>query len=272
MMPEATVEITTRIGCPINCLKYCPQELIVSRYGGGSRVLSFEQFAQMISTVPKEVPIVFAGFVEPFANSSCAAMILHAHAAGHKIQVYSTLVGLSADDADLLFDTVTFQKFALHLPDAEKNANIPVTPEYLAVLGKVLSKVRNLSFMNMGHGFVSNGCEHMARGTVAYRKTGRLYCELLYYPNFQVLPNGETFFCCMTRGITERVGNLAVEPYQMLINRFPKQSYRLQTDSSSICHVCNNSYPHWIRRLETIKKNLLGTKKLSEILGGKVRV
>ena len=64
-MKKSSFEITTQIGCSVQCLKYCPQELITSRYKG-KRHLSLEVFKQFISTVRSSVRITFAGFVEPF--------------------------------------------------------------------------------------------------------------------------------------------------------------------------------------------------------------
>jgi hypothetical protein len=64
-MNKSSFEITTQNGCSVQCLKYCPQELITSRYKG-KRHLSLEVFKQFISTVPSSVQITFAGFVELF--------------------------------------------------------------------------------------------------------------------------------------------------------------------------------------------------------------
>jgi len=64
-MDKSSFEITSQIGCSVQCLKYCPQELIIFRYKG-QRHLSLDVFKQFISTVPSSVQITFAGFVEPF--------------------------------------------------------------------------------------------------------------------------------------------------------------------------------------------------------------
>jgi len=64
-MKKSSFEITTQIGCSVQCLKYCAEELNTSRYKG-ERHLSLEVFKQFISTVRSSVRITFAGFVEPF--------------------------------------------------------------------------------------------------------------------------------------------------------------------------------------------------------------
>ena len=41
MIPQSYFEITTQMGCKVNCLKYCPQEKILAQYKG-NRVMTFE--------------------------------------------------------------------------------------------------------------------------------------------------------------------------------------------------------------------------------------
>ena len=166
----SSFEITTQIGCPVRCTKYCPQELIISQYIG-ERHLTLETFKRFISTVPMEVNIHFAGFCEPFVNQECTDMILWAHGQGHKVVVASTLVGLTPDDANRIV-RIPFDRFILHLPDAYKNAHIQTTPEYLTTLGIILSNVVNISYMNMGADFVSNNRENVARGTAEEKHRG----------------------------------------------------------------------------------------------------
>jgi radical SAM protein with 4Fe4S-binding SPASM domain len=239
------LEITTRIGCKVNCIKYCPQELIVANHKTDCN-LTFGTFRHLLSTVPSSVTIQFAGFCEPFLNPDCSDMILWAYAKGHPVQIYSTLVGLTIEDADRILD-IPFEHFELHLPDAEGNATIPITKEYLEVLGMVLSRVHNLSFMNMGGEFTSSGVERLARGTSTIQKYGRVTCRDLRTPNYTMMPNGEVYFCCATRGVAEKVGSLYENTYQELVDKFPQQSRRLQKDERSLCHRCASSEP-WLKR------------------------
>ena len=37
------IEVTTSIGCPVNCFPYCPQEQLLKRYKG-SRSFSMDDF------------------------------------------------------------------------------------------------------------------------------------------------------------------------------------------------------------------------------------
>jgi hypothetical protein len=263
MIPTSSFEITTQIGCSVQCKKYCPQELIVSRYKG-ERHLSLETFKKFISTVPTDVNIHFAGFCEPFLNPECPDMILWAHEKGHKIVIASTLVGLKSGDADRIMG-IPFDRFILHLPDIYGNARIPITPEYLDVLGKILSNVSNISYMNMGADFVSNNRENVARGCATKRHTGRISCHLLNRAstNYQIVPNGDVFLCCMTATLSGRIGSIYKNTYEELKDpkQFSEMVLKLETDPESICHMCSWSYPRWHNGIKKVVFRLLGDKK-----------
>jgi hypothetical protein len=150
---QEQLEITTRIGCSVNCTKYCPQEVLVSKYTG-SRVMTLEQFKILTGSVPANVMISFAGFCEPFLNTDTTDMILHAHGNGHKVQLFTTLVGFTERDLERLKD-VPFDSVILHLPDAKGYAHIPITKEYKALLPRVLTTF-NCDVMTMGGSFCTN--------------------------------------------------------------------------------------------------------------------
>lgn len=267
MIPPSYLEITTQIGCSVACLKHCPQELIVKNYRG-NKVMSLEQFKGFIRTVPEDIPIFFSGLSEPFQNQDAVDMITWAHhVAGHEVSVFSTLTGLTPHDAQRLC-RIPISKFVLHLPDAYGNAKIKITPDYLESLGKILTGIEHIEFMSMGWNFVSNRCEDMARGKITERKQGRRLCNFLESPAYQLLPNGDVFFCCMVRGLTERVGSLHESTYPDLASRHPDISYRLQTDPNSICHICSVSEKYWLRRLIEKKNQILDNKTIMQLLAG----
>jgi hypothetical protein len=219
-------------------------------------------FVYYLHTVPKTTTVRFTGVSEPFLNPECPDMILWAHEHNYKIVLYTTLVGLTPENADHILH-IPFDKLVLHLPDALGNAKIPVTKDYLETLGKILTGVKNIEFMNMGPSFRTNNNENMARGITRKRKTGRVGCDYLDEPAYQVLPNGEVFFCCMTRGVSGYVGSLKENTYWELANpeAFGKISYRMQTDPDSLCHQCDFSYPAWIGCLKRGKSRLFGDEK-----------
>jgi radical SAM protein with 4Fe4S-binding SPASM domain len=261
-------EITTQIGCSVNCTKYCPQEIISTKYMG-ERILHLDIFKQLTSTIPLNVLIVFSGVSEPFQNQECADMILHAHNKGHKIRIFTTLTGLKLYDA-IRLRVVPFERFTLHLPDAEGNAKIPLTQTYYETLGEILTHTNNISFMNMGNSFISFGHENVFRGNPPKLKSYHPHCSCLETPNFIMQPNGDVYFCCQTKGLVEKVGSLYENTYRELIdpNKFKRQSKRMQKDPSSICRVCYFSQPYWLYKLKDIKQKVFGEKLMFDILSG----
>ncbi|MFA5247910.1 MAG: SPASM domain-containing protein [Patescibacteria group bacterium] len=192
-------------------------------------------------------------------------MIMWAHHKGHPISIFSTLTGLTPTNACRLID-IPIDKFVLHLPDAYGNAKIPQTQDYFEARSIIEMNVKHLEYMNMGWGFISNKCEDMARGRAELKK-GRRLCNFLESPAYQLLPNGNVFFCCMVRGLTEKVGSLYENTYLELAARHGKISDRLQKDQNSICHYCNVSEKYWLRRAIQKKNELLKGKTIMQVLG-----
>lgn len=261
------IEFTTQIGCVVACLKYCPQELIVSQYKG-ERVLSFEMFKHLMATVPKEVEVFFSGRSEPFQNQEAIDMIEWAHQRGHKIVIFTTLTGLTPDHARRLVK-IPLSKLVLHLPDAYRNAKIPNhTAQYQEARAIVEDGVERIEFMNMGGLFISHKCEGMARGDTPVRKTGRRACFFLEKPGYQVQPNGEVSFCCMVRGLCGIVGNLNDNTYSELAQRHHEMSLAMSTDPDSICHRCQVGEKYWFWWLMKVKEQLLNGRTIKQILAG----
>lgn len=254
-------EITTLIGCPVHCRKYCPQELITTRYEG-PRLLSCSEFERLTATIPPDVHMTFAGFSEPFVNQETIKMIESAYRKGHKIRIYSTLVGMTPDVA-MRIGNINIEQFVLHLPDALGNARIPMDDTYFSCLKLLLENVPNIEFMSMNGKFISNRCEVMAREPSSLKKKrGRLMCDFHEVPCYQMLPNGNVYFCCMTRGLTECVGNLNNVSYQDLMNEFATQSHRMQTSDSSLCRYCWQSIPYWKWAAIRLKDKVFGERRL----------
>lgn len=240
------------VGCRVNCIRYCPQEVIAAKYRG-ERVLSLGKFKEYITTIPKEIPIIFSGVADPFMNPECTDMILHAHRKGHRVLVFSTLTGMSINDAQRLA-AVPVERFVLHLPDAEGNAHINVNRDYLTVLGYILTHIHNLEFMNMGAKFVSNKNEERIRGLPQEQKRGPVMCWRLNEPNYFMMPNGDVFLCCMTRGLEEKIGSITEYTYPELAAKFKQKSLEMRTDPTSICHSCTGSLPWYIWQAIKLKR------------------
>jgi radical SAM protein with 4Fe4S-binding SPASM domain len=254
-MPTA-LEFTMQIGCRVNCKKYCPQELIVGNYSG-TKNLTLENFKKMLRTVPPTLTINFSGFCEPFLNPETPLMMMYAHNRGHPIDVYTTLVGLEIGDALMIAD-IPFNYFKLHLPDSYGNANIPTDVEYFSVLDIILHRVANIAFMSMNGLFQSNCAEERVRGNAVVVKPGKVTCDRLDEPNFVVQPNGEVYFCCMTRGLSNRIGNLLDETYMDIERRHPSFAREMRNSPDSICHRCSWSYPKWLDYARASTKKCAG--------------
>jgi hypothetical protein len=210
------LEITTKIGCPVNCLKYCPQEVTTSRYSG-KRTLPLDDWEIMLNHLPKKLPLFFSGFCEPFANNKVVDLIDMAHKAGHPIGIYTTLYQASRIDVEKLVK-YPFLNFCLHLPDGNA-MKIPLSQEYKDNVFTVLCNVRNVYFCIMNDLFKSLNRENVTRGVSIKRKHFR-FCYKLDHPQFNLLPNGDVSLCCMDFGLSHILGNLLTENYVDIKRRF----------------------------------------------------
>ena len=262
-MSKDYLEVTTIIGCPVNCIKYCPQELIVKKYAGVPR-LSVDDFKKYIDSVPQDRLIWFCGFSEPLMNPDTITMMEIATNAGHKINLSTTLSGISVEDAERMVK-LPFNLITLHLPDACGNAHIKMDERYFAVLKTVLLSIPNISFMSMNGTFETNHTEEIARGAAQQYHKGRISCKFLSAPNFQLMPNGDVYFCCMTRGLSGKIGSMKEKSYCDFVNMIPEISGRLAKNSDSVCHYCAWSTSYW--RMEVPMKILRLTAKLWKRLG-----
>jgi Iron-sulfur cluster-binding domain len=263
-----TLEFTTGIGCTVNCERYCSWKITAEHYDSNITLLSTEAFAKFLSTVPLDTLLIFAGVSEPFLNPACTDMILHAHRMGYRIRVFTTLTGLKREDAVRLV-IVPFESFILHMPDACGNANIAKTHEWHNVLDVITGNVKNLFFMSMNETFVSDCSEKIARGEQPILHTCSVTCQKLKVPEYIVLPNGNVYFCCMTKGITECIGNMHTDSYADLVARLPENAYRMQHDPTSICHRCTVAVPMWYDNFIELKEKVFGRKMITEMLQGK---
>lgn len=267
---EVSIEITTRIGCSVNC-RYCPQALLVQRYFANDSqrkaVLSLEDYRKVLGHLPSNAIITFSGFVEPFLNPECADMIVATAEHGNRLSLHTSLVGMHLTDFEKIRD-VPFEYIVLHLPDKKGYANIPVTKEYLDVLDRVLEARKpdgvhwELS-ANSQSDPVPEIIERIA-GRLYYTKIhlidragnlkdedvnekvnigGSIYCPKS--PELRrnvLLPDGDLVLCCMDFGLEHRLGNLIDESYDEI--RESKEILMIQkallTEGSHlICRHCS---------------------------------
>ena len=249
------LEITTRIGCPVNCLD-CPQALLQSRYTG-KRILSLEDFKTVIDKLPEGTRVDFSGMCEPFANPNCTEMILYAAGKGFPLALYTTLQGATMKDYERL-KGIPWEVVTIHLPDSEGRSHFNITDEYLEVLRawdchnysthgiidervRPLMKPRNLiTYMHDRAGNVE--CRpHIAIGEHRY-----LYCITSWrgMDHNVLLPDGTVLMCCMDYGMVGVFGNLLTQTYDEVIHSEAAEAMRRTLDEGeSICRHCANARP-----------------------------
>jgi sulfatase maturation enzyme AslB (radical SAM superfamily) len=234
---EPWLEITTISKCTIDC-KYCPQQTFQEHYQGNT-MLTLEDFKKALSKVPKNVAIHFSGFSEPFLNPQCLDMIEHAHRKGHKIVVYSTLIGLKTKNVEKLTDCNP--EMILHLPDKLGNAKIPVTETYKKTLDTVLKKINVTGYYIMDDNFISNERAGQCNDTPQRHVRGWFFCEKLLGSQFVMLPNCDVVLCCMDYGLKHTVGNLLMQSWQEIVNSKEYQKVRanrFKVDGDVLCRSC----------------------------------
>lgn len=211
------VIVTTAIGCPINCIEYCPQEVWKKIYKG-NRSLSLENFKVLLSQIPKNVAINFAGLSEPFTNPDCTNMIIYAHQQGYKIVLYSTFLGATLEDIDRI-KKIPFIRVMVHLPDGKQF--IAKNPKHWEVLMYAIQNIRTCEFITMNALFETCGYENYARGMRGKPRRVQ-YCQRLKIPQTMLLPNGDLLTCCQDCLFEGNLGNLFKENYNTLVAKITK--------------------------------------------------
>lgn len=267
------LEITAKIGCKIQC-KYCPQNVLYSSYFEGNpyrcKEMSMDDYKKCLCHMPKETVITFAGFVEPFLHPYGVEMIKYAYEEGHPVELYTTFVGLTKNQFDMI-KHIPFREVVLHTPDKKQYATIPVTEEY----SKILDEALDLKKAN-GNPFIdSANCQsepseeflRIARGRIGVEsalidragtlgdndlkhsnyKYGSLVCNRSCKQNHWVLlPDGTVVLCCMDFGLKHQLGNLIDSDYQEIINGNAYRTLRLQMSNpfkgvDILCRKCTSS-------------------------------
>lgn len=241
-----TIDITTVIGCKINC-KYCPQELLIKNYfkdnSQRDRVMSMETFAACLKHLPDKCNMMFCGMSEPFLNPFCADMIIEAQKAGIHVDLYTTLVGVSLEELKKVWD-LPLGFVNIHVPDVKGYASIPTSDEYFELFEKALNHKRmdGEMFVNMcnaqgePHPRVKDLCvQRYEIATALHDRAGNLEAdELLHRENLQgilscsqcgqvldhniLLPDGTLLLCCMDYGMKHVLGNLREQSYEEIRN------------------------------------------------------
>lgn len=263
MIDHGTLEITTTIGCRVNC-RFCPQGKLTRGYIGSSneQTMDLSTFIECIERLPPEVRIDFSGMAEPWLNEHCTDMLLYAARRGHLIAVYTTLVGMTASDFERIKE-VDFDYFVLHLPDSEGNTVIPITPDYLRLLERILNTDLHVQSERQisCHGTLRSDVAALLNDrfpvfstmidragnlneglSVPRRLTGPLMCSRATRLNNHnvLLPDGRVLLCCMDYGMKHVLGNLRECSYDELLHGAEANRVRAGMDDESQALLCRN--------------------------------
>lgn len=247
------LEITTHVGCPINCTD-CPQALLREKYKG-RKTMRFEDYKVAIDKLPRGCRVDFSGMCEPFVHPKCTDMILYAAEKGHPLALYTTLQGATVADWERL-NGVWFEVVTIHLPDKNGRSHFHITDEYLDVLSRwdchnysvhgaiddrvrPYMKPRNLiTFMHDRAGNVEDRPHKSIDEDTPIRcvMNGR---EL----NHNVLmPDGSVLMCCMDYGCTAMFGNLFTQSYEEVLGSDVANDMRKRLErGETICRKCTNA-------------------------------
>lgn len=264
---RSNLEITTKIGCSINC-KYCPQKVLNKAYferGNNDIYMSLDTFRRCLGKIPQDTIITFSGFCEPFLNSQCINMIDYAVEKGFEITLNTTLIGLDYDTANKL-TKYPIKHMILHTPDMLDCANIPISEEYKRILdmlldakmsdGRSLIKTANcqsaptkevLDIINGRVTFTSEKLQDIA-GNINDKEVfmdidlkGKIECAQSSNLNRNVLlPNGDVVLCCLDYGLKHILGNLLTESYEDIMNgsEISRVRNRMQNGEEVLCRHC----------------------------------
>lgn len=263
------LEITTRLGCSINC-RFCPQSTFITKYQEKKNVvneLSLDNFKNCIDKVPSNTIIEFAGFTEPFLNNDCIKMVEYANEAKHKLNMFTTLVGVNDEIVERIA-SIYFEEFVLHVPDEEGYSNITLDDNYLKKLDYFLNKKKP----NTNTPFVDYVCSQGRIPNIIYERlqnktrvyislhdragnleeenlykkrniTNRIKCELSHNLDHNVLlPDGRVVLCPSDYGMKHVLGNLIDNSYDEIINgtemKIIKKRMSEEKDDTILCRNC----------------------------------
>ncbi len=276
------IEITTAMGCRLNC-RFCPQKKLLEEYkkteNPNKTVMTLEDFKGILSQVYENGIITFSGMSETFENEEASLMIREAYERGFKLQLFTTLQGMSDKDFDIL-KGVKFQMIVLHIPDEEENSKFVIDEEYLEHLQRFISEYDILYYFCHGnvHPLVSNiinpktPIDSEIKNRAGNLKEeelqeyhwdkGRIVCTgTIFNTNGAasgwtplLLPNGTLLACCNDYGLELILGNLYNESWEKILNSEKFAWFEKAFDDDSIdilCRKCNRANC----RSEAVKRN-----------------
>lgn len=241
-----TIEITTKIGCRINC-KYCPQKKLLNKYYEKDKnrisMMTLEMFERCINHIPDEAIILFSGMVEPLHNPLCRDMMEMVLEKGHKVDLYSTFSEISFEETEKI-SRLPLGFVGLHVADKRKFAKIVADEAYYKKIEFLVNakKADGTPFVNVCNAqtdpddVVAAICDGKYEIlTTMLDRAGNLQDENLYSKRMLhgkiscslcgkklnhniLLPDGTLILCCMDYGMKHILGNLRDQNYEEIMN------------------------------------------------------
>lgn len=278
---HGSIEVTTNIGCKIQC-EACPQHLLIKTYKKkienisalnavkNAQMMRLDDFKKFLKSVPEKVRIDFSGYSEPFLNSDCIEMIKYANAKGHQISLFTTLVGLDQSGIDKL-NSISFHWICHHIPEKEKTTKVPHDEDHFNLFKYSLDKLNTKKITFSCHGTpLDNYCNEINKrglrlffgnllnragnisrvGTIdlqKYNKPGRKSCRACGNGLNQnvLLPDGKVTLCCQDYGMKHVVGHLGKSSYKEFLNSKElnniKERMKKGGDSELLCNTCERA-------------------------------
>ncbi len=245
-MKRGSIEITTFVGCSVNC-HYCPQDKFLKAYykndKNRTRQMSLETFERCLDFFPPDYDISFGGMSEPFLNRDCIKMLQLACEREHHISLYTTLVGLRKEDVSSVLE-LPISFVVLHCADKKGYANIPLTEEYYETFDLFIhaKKDDGSPFVNMCNAqteaderIVEICKDNYEIFTLMTDRAGNLSGDNLIRQSALkgkircgnmserldsnvILPDGTVILCCMDYGMKHVLGNIYENSYEEIIN------------------------------------------------------
>jgi len=253
------VSFTLDPACPLRC-NCCPWQSF-SEAGKQLRMsrMSLDDFKHILSNIPRWVLIDFSGFGESATNPAMPDMLLWAYARGYRVQLFSTLVGLTRAGAAKLAKT-KMCKFVVHMPD---RTNFLYDADKWLVQ---LAFFDGLNFPTMVFGALGEVDPRIleqvsARGSVvpigitdkrslsdkeSRWNDGPLKCRFAgkRLNQWAIWPNGDVSVCFFDYGHENVIGNLREQTYREISRGELLTEYRrrmLSDFGECLCRHCEES-------------------------------
>lgn len=273
---SGSVEVTTNIGCSVNC-RYCPQKLLLGQYFKDDKKkasqMTKEMFERILEFFPEDYDISFGGMSEPFLNKEAVDMIELACQRGRYVAVYTTLVGLDKKALEKLI-SLPISWCTLHVADKYDYAKISKTDEYYELVEMILKarKADGDPLTNMcnaqaepddkvceickkyGYEVFSEMTDragnlsedNLIQNNIA---TGKVICGNSKNNELNsniVLPDGSVVLCCMDYGLKHVLGNITTDTFEMIRNGEMMQYVRAgmngDTTKDILCRHCSMAH------------------------------